>query len=81
VATKLIFTTFTYNELVTQPPISDPLIGKVLDDRYQINELIAQGGMATVYLGTDLRLGRTVALKVLGGAMAIDPNFVERFTQ
>ena len=80
-ATKLIFTTFTYNELVTQPPISDPLIGKILDDRYQINELIAQGGMATVYLGTDLRLGRTVALKVLGGAMAIDPNFVERFTQ
>lgn len=80
-ATNLIFTPFTYNELVTQPPISDPLIGKVLEDRYQIDELIAQGGMATVYLGTDLRLGRTVALKVLGGALAMDPNFVERFTQ
>lgn len=79
-ATKLIFTPFTYNELVTQPPISDPFIGKVLDDRYQIDELIAQGGMATVYLGTDLRLGRTVALKVLGGPLASDPNFVERFT-
>ena len=80
-ATKLIFTPFTYNENVSQPPIIDPLIGKVLDDRYQIDELIAQGGMATVYLGTDLRLGRTVALKVLGGALVNDPNFVARFTQ
>ena len=37
--------------------------------------------MATVYRGTDLRLGRTVALKVLGGVLANDPDFVERFTQ
>jgi serine/threonine-protein kinase len=81
VATKLIYTPFIYNEIVNQSPIIDPLIGKVLDDRYQIDELIAQGGMATVYLGTDLRLGRTVALKVLGGALVNDPNFVERFTQ
>jgi serine/threonine protein kinase len=81
VATKLIFTPFNYTELVNQPPNSDPLIGKVLDGRYQVDELIAQGGMATVYLGTDLRLGRTVALKILGGTLASDPNFVERFTQ
>lgn len=80
-ATKLIFTPFNYTELVNQPPNSDPLIGKVLDGRYQVDELIAQGGMATVYLGTDLRLGRTVALKILGGTLASDPNFVERFTQ
>ena len=80
-ATNLIFTPFNYTELVSQPPNSDPLIGKVLDGRYQVDELIAQGGMATVYLGTDLRLGRTVALKILGGALATDPNFVERFTQ
>jgi serine/threonine-protein kinase len=37
--------------------------------------------MATVYRGTDLRLGRTVALKVLGGVLVNDPDFVERFTQ
>jgi serine/threonine-protein kinase len=37
--------------------------------------------MATVYRGTDLRLGRTIALKVLSGVMANDPDFVERFTQ
>lgn len=80
-ATKVIFTPFNYTELVSQPPNSDPLIGKVLDGRYQVDELIAQGGMATVYLGTDLRLGRPVALKILGETLASDPNFVERFTQ
>ena len=80
-ATKLIFPPVNYTKLVSQPPNSDPIIGKVLDGRYQVDELIAQGGMATVYLGTDLRLGRTVALKILGGALASDPNFVERFTQ
>ena len=62
-------------------PNLDPLLGKVLDDRYSVDELIARGGMATVYRGTDLRLGRTVALKVLGGVLVNDPDFVERFTQ
>jgi serine/threonine-protein kinase len=59
----------------------DPLLGKVLEDRYRVDELIARGGMATVYRGTDLRLGRIVALKVLGGVLVSDPDFVERFTQ
>ena len=66
---------------MTLPPNSDPILGKVLDDRYRVDELIARGGMATVYRGTDLRLGRTIALKVLSGVMANDPDFVERFTQ
>ena len=59
----------------------DPLLGKVLEGRYSVDELIARGGMATVYRGTDLRLGRTVALKVLGGVLVNDPDFVDRFTQ
>ncbi|MEY2773480.1 MAG: Stk1 family Ser/Thr kinase [Actinomycetota bacterium] len=59
----------------------DPLLGKVLEGRYSVDELIARGGMATVYRGTDLRLGRTVALKVLGGILVNDPDFVDRFTQ
>ena len=62
-------------------PNLDPLLGKVLEQRYSVDELIARGGMATVYRGTDLRLGRTVALKVLSGVLANDPGFVERFTQ
>jgi serine/threonine-protein kinase len=44
----------------------NPLLGKVLEGRYRVDELVARGGMATVYRGTDLRLGRIVALKVLG---------------
>jgi serine/threonine-protein kinase len=66
---------------VSDSPNLDPLLGKVLEDRYRVDELIARGGMATVYRGTDLRLGRTVALKVLGGVLVNDPDFVERFTQ
>jgi serine/threonine-protein kinase len=66
---------------VTDAPNFDPMLGKVLEDRYSVDELIARGGMATVYRGTDLRLGRAVALKVLGGALVNDPDFVERFTQ
>lgn len=66
---------------MSNSPNLDPLLGKVLEDRYRVDELIARGGMATVYRGTDLRLGRTVALKVLGGVLVNDPDFVERFTQ
>ena len=66
---------------MTDSPNLDPLLGKVLEERYSVDELIARGGMATVYRGTDLRLGRTVALKVLGGVLVNDPDFVERFTQ
>ena len=66
---------------MTDSPNRDPLLGKVLEGRYSVDELIARGGMATVYRGTDLRLGRTVALKVLGGVLVNDPDFVDRFTQ
>lgn len=48
-------------------------------DRYRIDELIAEGGMARVYRGTDTVLGRTVAIKVLSAALATDPSFVARF--
>ena len=58
---------------------SDPFIGQILDSRYVIEELIARGGMATVYRATDTRLGRTVALKILAGTLVTEPGFVERF--
>jgi len=54
-------------------------LGSVIDDRYRIDELIARGGMATVYRALDLRLGRTVAIKILAPAFTSDPGFVERF--
>lgn len=50
-----------------------------INDRFEIDSLIARGGMATVYKGTDLTLGRTVAIKVLSEELASDPSFVARF--
>lgn len=68
-------------ENVCNANITDPFIGQILDARYRIEELIARGGMATVYRAIDLRLGRVVALKILAGTLASDPDFVERFIQ
>ena len=56
-------------------------VGTVIDDRYRIDELIAHGGMATVYRALDLRLGRIVAIKILAPAFTTDPGFVDRFTR
>ena len=58
---------------------SDPLIGTLVDGRYQVVARIARGGMATVYEARDTRLDRTVALKMMSAALAEDPDFVTRF--
>ncbi|WP_343951089.1 Stk1 family PASTA domain-containing Ser/Thr kinase [Nonomuraea longicatena] len=58
---------------------SDPLVGRLLDGRYRIESRIAQGGMASVYLALDVRLDRTVAVKVMHRSLADDPSFVRRF--
>ncbi|SMY12544.1 protein kinase domain-containing protein [Brevibacterium jeotgali] len=59
--------------------LTDPLIGQVLDDRYRIDDAVARGGMAMVYKGTDLRLDRVVALKIMHRHLLDDEGFVERF--
>ncbi|QYH36300.1 Stk1 family PASTA domain-containing Ser/Thr kinase [Salinibacterium sp. M195] len=61
--------------------MTDPMIGRLLDGRYQIRSRIARGGMATVYLATDLRLERKVAIKIMHGHLADDSKFKERFVQ
>ena len=60
-------------------PSPDPLVGLVLDGRYEVRRRIARGGMATVYEAIDTRLDRVVALKVMHAHLAEDPEFVERF--
>jgi serine/threonine-protein kinase len=57
----------------------DPLIGRILDGRYRVGPRIARGGMATVYQATDLRLDRTVAVKIMHAGLGDDPEFVARF--
>ncbi|HEX3965203.1 MAG TPA: protein kinase [Trebonia sp.] len=59
--------------------LADALIGQVLDRRYHVRSRIAHGGMATVYLATDTRLDRQVALKVMHAELAHDADFVIRF--
>jgi len=57
----------------------DPMIGRLVDGRYAVESRIARGGMATVYLALDRRLDREVALKVMHGHLADDPQFTARF--
>jgi beta-lactam-binding protein with PASTA domain len=72
------------NQAGSAPPldrggIADPLVGTLVDGRYQVVSRIARGGMATVYEAIDTRLDRTVALKMMSPALAEDPGFVTRF--
>lgn len=52
---------------------------RVLNDRYELLGPLGQGGMATVYRGRDLRLGRPVAVKLLHNYYAADDEFLQRF--
>jgi len=51
----------------------------LIADRYEVGELIGRGGMADVHAGTDRRLGRPVAVKLLQGHMAAQPDVRTRF--
>ncbi|MFJ5230617.1 protein kinase [Kitasatospora sp. NPDC088391] len=57
------------------------MIGRALNGRYELGEILGVGGMATVYRGLDHQLGRPVAVKVLNGGLADDPRFAERFAR
>ncbi|MFV0286502.1 MAG: protein kinase domain-containing protein, partial [Demequina sp.] len=62
--------------------LTDPLLGRVIDGRYEVRERVAAGGMATVYVAFDRRLERDVALKVMHPHLAADASeadFVARF--
>lgn len=60
-------------------PSADALLGRVLERRYRIDATLARGGMSAVYVGTDLRLGRRVAIKVMDARYVGDPQFLRRF--
>lgn len=58
---------------------NDKYIGKMLDERYEILEIIGEGGMAVVYRALDRRLNRYVAVKIMRDDMASDEEFRRRF--
>ena len=58
---------------------NDKYIGMVLDDRYEILEIIGEGGMSVVYKARDQRLNRFVAVKIMRDDMAADEEFRSTF--
>ncbi len=55
--------------------------GSVLGTRYEIVQLLGQGGMGAVYKARDRELDRLVALKVIRPEMAVNPEVLRRFKQ
>ena len=65
----------------TRRSAADALVGRLLDGRYRIGGRIARGGMASVYEATDIRLDRTVAVKVMHPGLGDDDDFAQRFVR
>ncbi len=57
----------------------DPLLGKVLADRFEMLDRIGEGGMGVVYRARQISVDRIVAIKVLNAQVAQDPQWVGRF--
>lgn len=57
----------------------DKNIGKKLDNRYELTELIGVGGMADIYKATDITENKTVAVKILKNEFAKSEDFLRRF--
>ena len=67
---------------MAEPAAAVPRPGVLLaDGRYQLEELIGSGGMATVWRATDRRLRRPVAIKLISEALADDPTYAARFAR
>src|SRR5713226_370853 len=62
-------------------PVSDPLLGQTLAGKYLVEKLIKRGGMGAVYRGKHVMMDKTVAIKVLRPALAVDDDVVARFSR
>src|SRR5690606_21891403 len=71
----------TYEAAHNQAPPADPLLGRVVDGRYRIEQKIGEGGMGMVYMATHTTLQKRLALKVLRGDSSRDADVVQRFMQ
>src|SRR3954463_1478622 len=59
--------------------MADPREGKVLQGRYRIVSLLAEGGMGVVYKGERVGIGRPVVIKFLHAVLSDKPGIVDRF--
>lgn len=59
--------------------MNDPLIGKVLDGRYQIEKVLGEGGMGVVYRAVHTTLGKPLAIKVLRADVSKNEEILARF--
>ena len=55
------------------------VVGELIAERYELEELVGTGGMSSVYRAHDRLLERDVALKVLHPQFTADTDYVERF--
>lgn len=58
---------------------ADPWLGKLVDNRYKVEEILGRGGMGVVYKIKHQRMGKIAAMKVLHSELAQDPEVVGRF--
>ncbi len=57
----------------------DPLVGRLLDGRWRIEEKFGEGGMGSIYVASQESVGREVAIKTLRTALSDNEEFTERF--
>ncbi len=59
--------------------LKEEYVGNILDDRYEILEVVGKGGMACVLKAHDMTMNRAVAIKILNSELNEDDSAVERF--
>src|SRR6202048_1878063 len=72
------FTALQADATISDVPI-DPLIGRVFDDKYRLDERLGGGGMGNVYRATHLLIERAVAVKVLSQRFVGDETAQKSF--
>ncbi|MDQ1590930.1 MAG: eukaryotic-like serine/threonine-protein kinase [Pyrinomonadaceae bacterium] len=71
--------TLRADSTIAAPALADPLVGRVLDEKYRLDRRLGEGGMGTVYRATHLLIDRPVAIKVLHQRFVEDEAAQERF--
>ncbi|HEX5734448.1 MAG TPA: bifunctional serine/threonine-protein kinase/formylglycine-generating enzyme family protein [Blastocatellia bacterium] len=74
----LLYCPFDGQLLITKTE-QDEFVGRLIEEKYRIEEKIGEGGMGKVYRATHIHIGHTVAIKILHSQLATDQTAIERF--